>query len=126
MKTQIKTLLKITALLIIVASVTGCISVDGIINNNTSFKELHEHLGKHIGEEVTVRGYIEMVSSFNTQVDATILFDAAYDAHYLILLTNISDVNICRGWYTITGTVESNNMLSVYTCTIAVTSAKAE
>jgi len=122
MKTQIKTLLKITTLLIIVASVTGCISVDGIINNNTSFKELHEHLGKHIGEEVTIRGYVgEVIPGFDTAN----LYDASSNAYYMIMLNNVSDANIYRGWYTITGTVESD-MLSLYTCIIDVTSVKAE
>lgn len=120
MKTQIKTLLKIVIILVIICSLTGCINVDGIVNDNVSFQELHEHLGKYVGEEVTIKGYVDGVVQGSHTIG---FYDASLNPCYVILLKNVSNVNIYRGWYTITGTVGSAQL---YTCVIDVISAETE
>ena len=93
-----------------------CVGLSGCINTNVNnFKDIHEHLAKYIGTEVTLEGYITTIMGKSLAQDGfqdtytAELFpssDIEQDYRYVITLQIPADINVYTGMYKITGIVK--------------------
>jgi len=119
------------AVLLICVGLSGC---DELTDTNmVSFNELRDHLGKYVGKEITVKGYVsqtlkEPLSSgyagwaFFHESNPNENPQAGMAYINLLLPENIT---LYRGWYKVTGLVEESQGIITIFATIDVTSAEA-
>jgi hypothetical protein len=100
-----------------VVSILLAVGLSGCTNTKIdNFKDIHEHLPKYIGTEVTLEGYVASILGKSSAQDglqdsyiADFLpsSDVENDYRYSILLSIPPDININKGMYRISGIVDT-------------------